>query len=141
MKKIIYIDDEATAEKMLSRFEILNKQGIEIIQVDKVKDAMNVIGFNISSTGLIVLDIIMPPEEYYTLEETNGGTTTGLRLLKDIREKYPDIPIMIISIRRRQKSENLLKLYKVKEYLEKPISTAEIAIAIKLILSQYEKEK
>lgn len=134
MKKVIYIDDEVTTEKMLSRFEILASQGIEIIQVDNIYDALPIIRKNISTVGLIILDIIMPPEDYYTLEETNGGSTTGLRLLKDIRIEFATIPVMIVSIRRRKVIDDLVKEFNVVEYLEKPISTAEIAKSIKRIL-------
>jgi CheY-like chemotaxis protein len=135
MKKVIYIDDEATTEKMLSRFEILEKQGIEIIQVDNIPEALPKIRAHISDIHLIILDIIMPPEDYYTLEETNGGSTTGLRLLKDIRLEFTNIPVMIVSIKRRKMIDDLLKEYNVVEYLEKPISTAEIAFSINRIIA------
>ncbi|MCI0564946.1 MAG: hypothetical protein MN733_41295, partial [Nitrososphaera sp.] len=63
-----------------------------------------------------------------------GGTTTGLRLLNDIRKEYDDIPIIIVSIKRRTLAPGLLSMlstYKVSDYLEKPISAGELASAIK----------
>jgi FixJ family two-component response regulator len=73
----------------------------------------------------------MPPEDFYSLDETDGGTTTGLRLLHDIREKYLEIPIIIVSIRRMQVAEDLMREFRVADYLEKPVSSIAVANAIK----------
>lgn len=134
--KVIYIDDEVNTEKMASKFEILRESDIELIPVENVRDALPTIEKYFSEIDLVVLDVIMPPEDHYGIEETNGGTTTGLRLLKDIRTKFKTLPIIIVSVRRRQVSEGLLKQMNVAEYLEKPILAAEIAEAIKRVLTK-----
>jgi CheY-like chemotaxis protein len=137
MIKIIYIDDEANSEKLDSKFDLLLGEGIQIIPVAYIKDALPVIKKNIDVIKMIIIDLIMPPYNYYNLEETTGGTLTGIRLLKDIREKYSDIPIMIVSVNKRETCpEDKLKEYKVAEYLEKPVSASEIADKIKLVLRQ-----
>lgn len=136
MKKVLYIDDEVDTEKMASKFEIMAEQGIEVIKVENVESALPMIEKNLSDIGLIVLDVIMPPEDYYTLEETNGGTTTGFRLLQDIRNKYEQIPILIVSIRRKQKAESFLQQFHIVNYLEKPISAADLGNSIRTILSK-----
>jgi CheY-like chemotaxis protein len=102
-----------------------------VIPVTRVEDVLPTLKEFRDNIGLIVLDIIMPPEEVYTLEETDGGTTTGLRLLKDIRKEYKDIPIIIVSIRRLKDAEDIRERFNVAEYLEKPVSAFTVAKAIK----------
>jgi DNA-binding response OmpR family regulator len=136
MKKVLYIDDEANLEKMASKFEIMQEEGIEVISVTRVKDVLPTLQEYKTSIGLIVLDLIMPPEDFYSLQETSGGTTTGLRLLKDIRDKYQDIPIIIVSIRRSDFADEVLSAYKISEYLEKPISAFDLVTVIKNILNK-----
>jgi CheY-like chemotaxis protein len=132
MKKILYIDDEADQEKMASKFEILKEEGIGVVPVAKVKDVLPTLSNLRDSIDLIVMDMIMPSEEFYTLEETDGGASTGFRLLVDIRNRYKNIPIIILSVRRRESSDSeILSQYGVSGYLEKPITGSELARFIK----------
>ena len=133
MIRVLYIDDEADTEKMSSKFELLARHGIQVIPVMRVQDAIPTLD-SAGNIELIVLDIIMPPEDSYTLDETDGGTTTGLKLLQDIRKQHAEVPILIVSIRRMQVAEELMKQLKVKAYLEKPVSSITIANAIKKAL-------
>ena len=107
----------------------------EIVKVESISGALEKIDNLIQQIGLIVLDIIMPHEETYTDAQTNGGTTTGLELLKDIRKKHPDVLIMIISIRRKSKIADIIERYKVSAFLAKPISGTDIGKAIRQIIS------
>jgi CheY-like chemotaxis protein len=136
-KLVLYVDDEANTEKMASKFEILKDEGIDVAAVTRVSDVLPEIARLGNAVNLIVLDLIMPPENIYSLGDTDGGTTTGLRLLQDIRNKYSNVPVMIVSIRRRTTMrEDLMKRYGVVEYLEKPVTAYEIAVAIKKALGE-----
>jgi CheY-like chemotaxis protein len=119
---------------MISRFEIMRDEGIDIKSITRVGDVMPFLKKSADSISLIILDIIIPPEEHYSLQETNGGTATGIRLLEDIRAEYKSIPIIIVSIRRRHSAENILTKYLISEYLEKPISTADIIRSIRRVI-------
>jgi DNA-binding NtrC family response regulator len=133
MIKILYVDDEADTEKMASKFEIMSSMGVEAIpvtHVDAVLPKLKELGDEIK---LLVLDIIMPPEDVYSLEETSGGTSTGLRLLKDIRGSYKTLPILIVSVRGQGDIE---KQYDVKDYLEKPVSAYKVAHTVKRIIRE-----
>ena len=137
MKRLIvlYIDDEADTEKFKSKCEIMREEGIDVIGVTSVRDAIPKVTELAKEIDLILLDIIMPPEDYYTLEETNGGIGTGFRLLQDIREVVKDIPIIIVSIRRKNVVEELLKKYNIRKFLEKPLSTPQMITEIKNLFS------
>lgn len=133
MIKILYVDDEADTEKMASKFDIMRSMGVEAIpvtHVDAVLPKLKELGDEIK---LLVLDIIMPPEEVYSLDETSGGTSTGLRLLKDIRSSYKTLPILIVSVRGQGDIE---KQYDVEDYLEKPVSAYKVAHTVKRIVSE-----
>ena len=132
--KVLYIDDEADTEKMASKFEIMKENGIDVASVVKVEDVLPMLKKLSSEIGLIVLDIIMPPGDFYKMDETNGGTTTGLRLLKDIRKEYKNILIIIISIKRPKNTEEILNKYNVSKWLDKPISTYLVAKTIKSLM-------
>jgi DNA-binding NtrC family response regulator len=133
--RTIYIDDEANTEKFSSKLDIMKDEGIEVIAVTTVEQALPTIRRFINTLDIIILDIIMPPDDFYTIQETNGGTTTGLRLLADIRKEFPNIPIMIVSIRRQPMNPEILVKFNIFKYLEKPISASHIVEAIKDYLS------
>ena len=134
MKKIMYIDDEADSEKMASKFEIMEEEGIQALRITRVENVLPTLEKEIDNVQAIVLDIIMPPENLYSLDETNGGTTTGIRLLEDIRSKYKRVPIVIVSIKRRGHMEHIIDRFKVAEYLEKPISASELSKTINRVI-------
>ena len=136
MKMVLYIDAEAKLEKMASKFKLLKDEGIDVIQVTRLKDVMPTIQKLKGSIGLIILDIVMPPDDYYTLDETNGGMTTGLKLLGSIRNTCRDVPIIIVSMKRKkQVLEKDLSKYNILGYREKPISASVLLRAIKQALA------
>jgi CheY-like chemotaxis protein len=137
MMKIVLVDDEANTERMASRCELLKHTGIDVIPISRVTEVMPILDRLKESISLIVLDMVMPPEALYSLEETKGGTATGLKLLEDIRSQYKEIPIIIVSIRRMNIAATaVLKKYEVSAYLEKPILTSELAASIKAIVEK-----
>jgi CheY-like chemotaxis protein len=141
MIKVIYIDDESDTEKMFSKFDIMLDSEIEVVKVAKVEKALPMLDEHRGTVDLVVLDIIMPPEGFYSLEDTNGGTTTGLRLLKDIRKAYPELPIIIVSVKRTQTAEDTAAEYGVADYLDKPVEAFEIAAAIVKVVASFRQRR
>jgi DNA-binding NtrC family response regulator len=133
-KRVLYIDDEADTEKMDSSFDALRREGLEIQTVTSVGDVIPTLEKDGADIGAIVVDIIMPPEDFYDQEETMGGTNTGLRLLKDVRRVAPDLPIVVVSIRRRAGLLEAARGYGVTEFLEKPIDEDELARVLRRVL-------
>ncbi len=134
--KIFYIDDEADTEKFKSKFEIMQDNFIDVIYVTTVEEVFLRLKEVKKEIDLIILDIIIPPEDYYLLEDTNGGTTTGLKILEDIRKEENAIPIMIVSIKRKQMKDEMLRKYNVVKYLEKPLAAIELIKAIREIFPE-----
>jgi len=86
MITVFCIDDEVNTEKMISKFELMKKRGINVIGENSISNVFNRLNEIADQIDLILLDIIMPPDNHYSVEETNGGTNTGFRLLIDIRK-------------------------------------------------------
>ncbi len=135
MLKVLYIDDEADSEGMASKFEIMNDDGIDIVPVCRLRDVIPTLTSLRGSIDLIVLDLIMPPEDVYGLDETEGGTLTGLRLLEDIRRHASEIPVIIVSVRRSPYPEQISAQYGISHYLEKPISASALSQVIRSLIS------
>jgi DNA-binding NtrC family response regulator len=97
--KVILIDDNAW-EQIAGRLESmfsLNGLDLEIFQsVDSYYAAMP------KRTGrcpadMFVVDVMMPPGVTYKGEDTHDGLITGLYFAKDIRSRYPLVPIILWS--------------------------------------------
>lgn len=136
MSKILYIDDEVNTEKMDSYFHFFEKEGLNIIKVRDIENSIEEIEKYHFQIDLLILDNIMPFREHYKPSETNGGSTTGIRLLKDIRKKYPQIPVVIVSRNAKTKDmETDLKELNVIKYITKSLfNSKEIVIEIKKLL-------
>jgi CheY-like chemotaxis protein len=132
--KIIYIDEEASRAMFESKFDVMRDEGIEVLAISKVQDAMPAIETHVSTLSAIVLDIIMPPAPLYTPSETNGGKKTGLRLLKDIRNRWPKIPVVVVSVMPGEELAKEAAGLSVSEFLPKPITGSELAVALRRIL-------
>lgn len=131
---VLWIDDDAETEKMKSKFDILESNGFNIISESKVNKAISTFKKYQDTIKIILLDIIMPSLDYYTMDETNGGTTTGLRLLNDIREIAPQIPIIVISIKRLKSIDQYKIKFNISEIIEKPFEIEELIDKINNII-------
>ena len=115
----VYIDDEVDTEKEQIKIDWLAKHGVDVVPVKYVGDALRVL--RNSGVDVILVDVLMPPYDVYSLEETKNGTDTGLRLLRDIRREFPSLPVIVISVKPPVEVESELEHLKVDGYLYKPV--------------------
>ncbi len=134
MIRTLYIDDEANTEKMRSKFEILEDNGISIKPEFSIVNIKYRLDSLIKDIDLVIVDLIMPPRDEFNKEETNGGSLTGAAVIKEIRKIDNKIPIIIVSI---LKKDNLvsrfLETYKVADFIDKSSSTDDLILKIKSI--------
>ncbi len=133
MSTIIYIDDEVNTEKEQIKIEFLQENGFMVVPVREVGQVMGALQRH-SQADLIILDILMPPHDTYSLEETNDGADTGLRLLADLRKNYPSIPIIIVSVKSPLEVYESKSKFKVEGYLYKPVLPIDILDEIQRVL-------
>ncbi len=122
VRKILFVDDDQimllAIEKRFSVYKdsftmIMANDGFEAVQ--KLKE---------TSVSLIVLDLKMPRMD-------------GMSLLSHTREKYPDIPVIIVSGYRTAEMYKLAKAKGVIAYISKPFQVDDLG---KIIMSTLQKE-
>lgn len=98
MNKILLVDDnpwEHVAQKLKSMFSL---DGLQLETLNSADACAQLIDANERSPfDLFIIDVMMPPGKKYSREETHDGLITGLYLARDIREKYPLVPIILWS--------------------------------------------
>jgi CheY-like chemotaxis protein len=122
IRKVLFVDDDQimllALEKRLAKYSdtfsiILAEDGFDAVR--KLKE---------NSVSMVVLDLKMPRMD-------------GVSLLTHISDKYPDIPVVIISGYRTEEMHNLAKEKEVVAYISKPFQVDDLA---KVILTTLRKE-
>lgn len=122
VRNVLFVDDDQimllAVEKRFSAFSdhftmLKANDGFEAVQI--LKD---------TSISLIVLDLKMPRMD-------------GMSLLSHTREKYPDIPVIIVSGYRTAEMYKLAKAQGVIAYISKPFQVDDLG---KIIMSTLQKE-
>lgn len=122
VRKVLFVDDDQimllAVEKRFAAYSdyfsmIMANDGFEAVQ--KLKE---------TSISLIVLDLKMPRMD-------------GMSLLSYTREKYPDIPVIIVSGYRTAEMYKLAKARGVIAYISKPFQVDDLG---KIIMSTLQKE-
>lgn len=91
---ILFIDDE---ERIMDSYKLeLEMVGYAVVLENDVNAALRTFQAKLGEISLVILDIMMPPGKL-SETETDGGLRTGLQLYREIREKSPDLPIMIFT--------------------------------------------
>ena len=111
--------------------KLLEEEGyaIDVIDgVDKLKNSLQR-----KTYDLILLDIMMPPKEDFSLRETHGGIITGKEVFyRIIREKAPQIPVIVITALSDQYElgartrEELEKDEQIRYYFIKPVDMEDL---------------
>lgn len=105
MPKILVVDDEKSIRKTFEAF--LTKEGFEITSAENVDAAIKTM--DETDLDLIITDIIMPK-------------ITGMELLKIIKDKKPDIPIIIMTGEPTIETATQAVKNGAHDYITKPVS-------------------
>lgn len=114
---------------MLDRFKY---HGYEILSAGTVSDAMQHLNKHGSDIDLAILDVMMPHEEHLEAD-TFDGKRTGLVLGRKIREKYPKIKIVGLSVVSDPEVAEWFNSYG-SGYFRKPILPGDFLQSIEAIL-------
>lgn len=116
---ILMIDDEERwIEEYISE---LKADGFSVNLITNVDEIDNYIKNNETGSGieLIILDIMMAPGEKYSDKQSKLGVVTGALVLKDLKTKWSNIPILILTNKtidtEMESLSSLYCAYKLKE--------------------------
>lgn len=92
---VLFVDDEpewTTAYRLE-----LELAGYDLANCFSADQTLQWIAAQKRPPAVVVLDIIMQPGEAYTMEETKDGLETGFLLFRDIRARFPSVPVVILT--------------------------------------------
>lgn len=124
-KKILIVEDESRMRRLISDY--LKKEGYSIVEADNGKKAIDI--FNLEKINLIILDIMMPKYDGWTV-------------CREIR-KTSNVPIIMLTARSEESDELFGFELGADEYITKPFSPKILVARIKALLkrSYMEEEK
>lgn len=109
MKKILIIDDDL--DILETTGSLLEHEGFEIHSANTVEKGIDLIGE--VTPDLILLDIMFPEKK-----------TKGIDAAREIRSRYPDLPIFAFTAVNRQYAFDVAKEdIRADEFLNKPVKT------------------
>lgn len=120
-KKILVVDDEADIREIIQARLISN--GYEIIAAEDGFIALSLA--KREKPDLIILDIMMPRMDGYS----------ALRELRKDNETA-DIPVLILSVKEKDKMEDMFYFQNISDYIEKPFDSEELLEKVKRILQE-----
>ena len=124
MYKICFVEDEVDLQTVVKLY--LEKAGYEVICFEKGNDAINYIGNKVDAW---ILDIML------------GADVNGYDVIKAIREKYPDVPVLFTSARDQDLDRILGLELGSDDYITKPYSSKELVLRVNNIIKRAYKQK
>ena len=134
MRVLVIDDDKVFAKPLLWQLE---QDGYKVTCCESVGDVLDKEGvLKVPRPDCILLDIMMPRGDRYGKRETDSGRDTGLKLLKDIQEKEPDIPVIVVTVRNDLSLHELQENYgdNIKAILVKPVTPTQVVDTLRRAL-------
>lgn len=119
MYKICFVEDEIDLLAVVKVY--LEKAGYEVITFTKGSDAINYLE---QSADLWILDIML------------GDDVNGYDVIKAIREKYPDVPVIFTSARDQDLDRILGLELGSDDYITKPYSSKELVLRVNKMIKR-----
>jgi CheY-like chemotaxis protein len=89
------IDDE---KRQMDSYRLdLEFRGFEVRFVSDVDEVVRMLGRGGDVPELAILDLMMPPGAAFAAADTESGLRTGIRLFEALRERWPKLPVMILT--------------------------------------------
>ncbi len=124
MYKICLVEDEIDLQAVVKMY--LEKAGYEVVAFMKGAEAISYIG---QPVDVWILDIML------------GDDVNGYDVIKAIREKYPDVPVIFTSARDQDLDRILGLELGSDDYITKPYSSKELVLRVNNIIKRvYQKQ-
>jgi CheY-like chemotaxis protein len=92
---VLLIDDDVFP--MQYHVEAMKKCGLAVCQCTEPDSAIDTLARKGPQILAIILDIMMPTGKTYEKQDTNEGMKTGVFLLRDIKARWPHIPVIVLT--------------------------------------------
>ena len=124
MYKICFVEDELDLQTVVKMY--LEKAGYEVTAFENGSDAIQYIGNHVD---VWILDIML------------GDDVNGYDVIRAIREKYPDVPVLFTSARDQDLDRILGLELGSDDYITKPYSSKELVLRVNNIIKRVYKTK
>lgn len=124
MYTVCLVEDEISLSNLIKTY--LEKEGYNVIQFFKGKDALDYVG---NDTNLWVLDIML------------GDDITGYDIIKEIRKKDELVPVIFTSARDKDIDKIIGLEMGSDDYIAKPYSTKELILRVNKLINRIYKDK
>jgi len=94
-RTVLLVDDEKQPLKYY--VWALEREGFKVMQCYDPDTAFDFVDKQTPDIVAVILDIMMLPGERYRDKDTQEGLTTGTFLYDDLRSRYPDVPVIVIT--------------------------------------------
>lgn len=118
MFTILIADDEERIRRLL--FDFLKKDGYTVLLAADGKEAMDIIDEKLSSINLVILDVMMPGYD-------------GWSVLRHIRKMSTDVPVMMLTARSEDVDEVFGFELGADDYISKPFSPIVLSARVRAI--------
>ena len=119
--QILVVDDEERMRKLIKDF--LTKKDYEILEAEDGEKALNVYKENKNKISLILLDVMMPKLD-------------GWSVLRQIRQENETLPIVMLTARAEEQDELFGFELGATEYISKPFSPKILVARVEAILKR-----
>lgn len=127
MYHIVLVEDEADLSNLMKTY--LEKESYQVTPIYQGQDALNYLETTNEKVHLWILDIML------------GDTISGYDIIKKIREKDPNVPVIFTSARDQDLDKIIGLELGSDDYVTKPYSPKELVLRVDNIIKRVYKEK
>lgn len=127
MYHIVLVEDEVDLSNLMKTY--LEKESYQVTPIYQGQDALNYLEITNEKVHLWILDIML------------GDTISGYDIIKKIREKDPNVPVIFTSARDQDLDKIIGLELGSDDYVTKPYSPKELVLRVNNIIKRVYKEK
>lgn len=93
--KVLWIDDDVNGPELMSERDALKEKNCQVTPITNPDD------FDIdtiSDCNCVIVDLSLPTGNKLTLQQTRGGSRTGLCILKELKKEHPEIKTVVYTV-------------------------------------------
>ena len=94
--KVLWIDDDVNGPELMSERNSLEEANCSITPITTPDELIYV--DDPSKFDCVIVDLSMPTGKKLTLQQTRGGSRTGLCILKELKKEHPEIKAVVYTV-------------------------------------------